>query len=239
MNNFSLYLVCFIVPLILGLAVQGWLKSTFARNSQKAIASGKTGAEVAREILDRNGLSSVPVQTSKAGPLSDHYDPRGRTVNLSAPVFGGRSVAATAVAAHEVGHAIQHARSYVPMTLRSAFWPVAAFGSQAWFIILIVGVVMGGLTDISGGAASPTGRLLVTAALILFAAVVLFQFVTLPVEFNASRRAAKQLREMGLVTDAEAAGVRQTLTAAAMTYVAGALAALAQLLYFVLRFGGR
>jgi len=239
MNNFSLYLICFIVPLILGLAVQSWLKSTFARNSQKAISSGKTGAEVARAILDRNGLSNVPVQASKAGPLSDHYDPRGRTLNLSGPVFGGRSVAASAVAAHEVGHAIQHAKSYVPMTLRSAFWPVAAFGSQAWFFILIIGVVMGGITDISGGTASPTGRLLITAALILFAVVVLFQFATLPVEFNASRRAATQLREMGLVTDAEAAGVRQTLTAAAMTYVAGALAALAQLLYFLLRFGGR
>jgi Zn-dependent membrane protease YugP len=239
MNDFSLYLICFIVPLVLGLVIQSWLKRTFARNSQKAISTGKTGAEVAREILDRNGLSNVAVQASKAGPLSDHYDPRGRTVNLSAPVFGGRSVASTAVAAHEVGHAIQHARSYVPMTLRSAFWPVAAFGSQAWFFILILGVIMGGLTDISGGTGSPTGRLLITVALILFAAVVLFQFVTLPVEFNASRRAAKQLGEMGLVTDAEAAGVRQTLTAAAMTYVAGALAALAQLAYFLLRFGGR
>jgi uncharacterized protein len=239
MNAFSLYIICFIVPLVLGLVIQSWLKRTFARNSQKVISTGKTGAEVAREILDHNGLSNVLVQASKAGPLSDHYDPRGRTVNLSAPVFGGRSVASTAVAAHEVGHAIQHAKSYVPMTLRSAFWPVAAFGSQAWFFILILGVIMGGLTDISGGTASPTGRLLITVALILFAVVVVFQFVTLPVEFNASRRAAKQLGEMGLVTDAEAVGVRQTLTAAAMTYVAGALAALAQLAYFLLRFGGR
>ena len=239
MNDITLYLICFVVPLIAGLAIQGWLKSTFARNSQKPISTGKTGAEVAREILDRNGLSNVPVQTSKAGPLSDHYDPRGRTVNLSAPVFGGRSIASTAVAAHEVGHAIQHATSYVPMTLRSAFVPVASFGSQAWFVILILGVVMGGLADMSGGAQSSTGSLLITAALILFGAVVLFQFVTLPVEFNASRRAATQLRELGLVTEVEAVGVRQTLTAAAMTYVAGALAALAQLLYFLLRFSGR
>ena len=239
MNDMSLYLICFIVPLLLGLAVQGWMKSTFARNSQKPIANGKTGAEVAREILDRNGLSGVPVQASKAGPLSDHYDPRGRTVNLSAPVFGGRSVASTAVAAHEVGHAIQHATSYVPMTLRSAFVPVASFGSQAWFYILIAGVLLGGMADISGGAESPTGRMLITAALILFAGVVLFQLITLPVEFNASRRAAVQLQELGLVTDLEAAGVHQTLTAAAMTYVAGALAALAQLAYFLLRFSGR
>jgi Zn-dependent membrane protease YugP len=239
LNNFSLYLVCFIVPLILGLAIQGWLKSTFAANSRKPISSGKSGADVAREILDHNGLGNVVVQPSKAGPLSDHYDPRGRTVNLSEPVFSGRSVASTAVAAHVVGHAIQHARSYVPMTLRSAVWPVASFGSQAWFFILIIGVFMGGMTDLSGGTASPTGRMLINVALVLFAAVVAFQFVTLPVEFNASRRAATQLREMGLVNEAEAAGVRKTLTAAAMTYVAGALAALAQLLFFLLRFGGR
>jgi hypothetical protein len=236
MSSFGLYLICFIVPLVGGLAVQGWLKSTFAANSRKAVASGKTGAEVAREILDRNGLDGVPVQRSKAGPLSDHYDPRGRTVNLSEPVFAGRSVAATAVAAHEVGHAIQHAKSYVPMAVRSAVWPVASFGSQAWFFILIAGALMGGVTDISGGAASPTGRLLINVALILFAAVVAFQFVTLPVEFNASRRAARQLRDLGLVSETEAAGVRQTLTAAAMTYVAGALAALAQLLFFLLRY---
>ncbi len=239
MSTFSLYLVCFLIPLIFGLAIQGWLKSTFAANSRKPIANGRTGAEVAREILDRNGLGHVPVQPSKAGPLSDHYDPARRTVNLSQPVFSGRSVASTAVAAHEVGHAIQHARSYVPMTLRTAVWPVAAFGSQAWFFILIIGVFMGGLSDISGGASSPTGRLLVNLALVLFAMVVAFQFVTLPVEFNASSRAAKQLSELGLVTGAEAVGVRQTLRAAAMTYVAGALAALAQLLFFLLRYGGR
>ena len=109
MNRSLLYLICFVVPLIVGLAVQGWLRSTFATNSRVPIASGKTGADVAREILDSNGLQSVPVQPSKAGPLSDHYDPRKRGVFLSEPVYAGRSVAATAVAAHEVGHAIQHA----------------------------------------------------------------------------------------------------------------------------------
>ena len=121
--------------------MQARLKRTFAVNSQKPVASGKSGADVAREILDRNGLHNVPVQPSKAGPLSDHYDPRTRGVFLSEAVFAGRSVAATAVAAHEVGHAIQHAKSYVPMTLRSAIWPLAAFGSQAWFFILIAGMI--------------------------------------------------------------------------------------------------
>jgi uncharacterized protein len=225
MSSFNLYLLCFIVPLISGLAVQAWLRKTFAVNSQKPVASGKSGADVAREILDRNGLQNVPVQPSKAGPLSDHYDPRGRGVFLSEPVFAGRSVAATAVAAHEVGHAIQHAKAYVPMTLRAAVWPLAAFGSQAWFFLLIAGVIF-----------QFTG--LIAVALIVFGFAVVFQFVTLPVEFNASRRAAVQLKELGLVNDAEAAGVRQTLTAAAMTYVAGALASVAQLLYFLAIFGG-
>ena len=225
MSSFNLYLLCFIVPLIIGLAVQAWLRKTFAVNSQKPVASGKSGADVAREILDRNGLQNVPVQPSKAGPLSDHYDPRGRGVFLSEPVFAGRSVAATAVAAHEVGHAIQHAKAYVPMTLRAAVWPLAAFGSQAWFFLLIAGVIF-----------QFTG--LIAVALIVFGFAVVFQFVTLPVEFNASRRAAVQLKELGLVSDAEAAGVRQTLTAAAMTYVAGALASVAQLFYFLAIFGG-
>jgi len=219
------YLFYLIVPLIIGLAVQGWLKRTFAVNSRKPVVSGKSGAEVAREILDRNGLQNVPVQPSKAGPLSDHYDPRARGVFLSEPVFAGRSVASTAVAAHEVGHAIQHAKSYVPMTIRSAIWPIAAFGSRSWFFILIAGMLFGAFG-------------LIQLALVVFALVIAFQLITLPVEFNASRRALGQIRELGLVNDAEAVGARQTLTAAAMTYVAGALASIAQLLYFLSIFGG-
>ena len=219
------YLFYLIVPLILGLAVQGWLKRTFAVNSAKPVVSGKSGADVAREILDRNGLQNVPVQPSKAGPLSDHDDPRTRRVNLSEVVFAGRSVASTAVAAHEVGHAIQHAKSYVPMTIRSAIWPIAAFGSRSWFFILIAGMIFNAFG-------------LVQLALIVFALVIAFQLITLPVEFNASRRALGQIRELGLVNDAEAVGARQTLTAAAMTYVAGALASIAQLLYFLAIFGG-
>jgi Zn-dependent membrane protease YugP len=224
MSNLALYVLLFGVPLVLGLAVQGWLRSTFSHNSRVPVASGLTGADVARRILDSNGLQNVPVQPSKAGPLSDHYDPRSRGVFLSEAVYSGRSVAATAVAAHEVGHAIQHAKSYVPMTVRSAIWPVAAFGSQAWFFILILGAFL---------ALTP----LVNLALIIFAAVVVFQLVTLPVEFNASRRAMAQIRELGLVSDGEAVGARKTLTAAAMTYVAGALASIAQLVYFLAIFG--
>jgi Zn-dependent membrane protease YugP len=227
MGSIGLWLLCFGVPMVIGLAIQGWLRRTFAANNQKAVATGKTGAEVAREILDRNGLSAVTVQASNAGPLSDHYDPRKRGVFLSQEVYAGRSVAATAVAAHEVGHAIQHAAGYVPMRARAAIFPLASLGSQAWFWLLIVGFLL-----------QATG--LIVAALVIFSFAVLFQLVTLPVEFNASRRAAAQLSSLGLVTtDAEVVGVRQTLTAAAMTYVAGALASVAQLLYFLAIFTGR
>ncbi len=222
--DWSLYILFFGVPLILGLAVQGWLRSTFSHNSRVPVASGMTGADVARRILDANGLQNVPVRISRAGALSDHYDPRGRTVNLSEPVFSGRSVAATAVAAHEVGHAIQHARSYVPMTARSAIWPLASIGSQAWFFILLLGLFFNAFG-------------LVQLALVVFALVVLFQVVTLPVEFNASRRAMANIRELGLVSGGEAVGARRTLTAAAMTYVAAALTSIAQLLYFLMAFG--
>ncbi len=222
--DWSLYILFFGVPLVLGLAVQGWLRSTFSHNSRVPVASGMTGADVARRILDANGLQNVPVRISRAGALSDHYDPRGRTVNLSEPVFTGRSVAATAVAAHEVGHAIQHARSYVPMTARSAIWPLASIGSQAWFFILLLGLFFNAFG-------------LVQLALVVFALVVLFQVVTLPVEFNASRRAMANIRELGLVSGGEAVGARRTLTAAAMTYVAAALTSIAQLLYFLMAFG--
>ena len=132
--------ICFACPLILGLAVRP--AAQHLREEQPGAGRQRlNGADVAREILDSNGLQNVPVQPSKAGPLSDHFDPRSGGVFLSEVVFAGRSVAATAVAAHEAGHAIQHAKAYAPMTLRSAVWPVAAFGSQAWFFILIAGVI--------------------------------------------------------------------------------------------------
>jgi uncharacterized protein len=224
-SSFGLYILFFIVPLVLGMAVQGWLRSTFARYSGVAISSGLSGADVAREILDSNGLRDVQVQASRGGTLSDNYDPRKHGVFLSPEVFSGRSVAATAVAAHEVGHAIQHQHGYVPMRARSLIWPVASFGSRFWMFILLGGVLLRSFG-------------LIQIAIVVFAGVVVFQIVTLPVEFNASRRAAAQLRTLRLVNDSEAKGVRTTLTAAAMTYVAGALASVAQLLYFLTVFSG-
>jgi uncharacterized protein len=225
MGDWGLYLLFLIPPLVLGLVVQAWLRKTVARNMQVQVASGLTGAEVARQILDRNGLQGVPVEASPGGPLSDHYDPRKRSVHLSEPVYAGRAVASTAIAAHEVGHAIQHAKAYGPFRARSAMWLVVAFASNAWIFLLLIGA----FAQLFG---------LVLFAIILFAVVVLFQLVTLPVEFDASRRALVQVRELGLVTTGESGGARKVLTAAAMTYVAGALAALTQLAYYAMIFLG-
>jgi Zn-dependent membrane protease YugP len=222
MGGFGVYLPLFILPLLIGFAVQRWLTSTVGRAMQVPVANGITGAQAAREILDRNGLHAVPVEQAPGGPLSDHYDPRKRALFLSAPVYDGRSVASTAIAAHEVGHAIQHAKAYKPMELRSALFPAVAFASNTWYLILFLGFVL------------QTSGLVVVAAAV-YAAVVLFQLVTLPVELDASKRALAQISSLGLVTAGERQGARRVLTAAAMTYVAAALAAFAQLAFLILR----
>jgi Zn-dependent membrane protease YugP len=226
MSSWGLYFAFLIPPLVIGFAVQAWLKKTVARNMQVEVVNGMTGADIARQILDRNGLQGVPVDTSPGGPLSDHYDPRKKSVHLSEPVYSGRSVASSAIAAHEVGHAIQHEKAYAPFRLRSALWPAVAFASNAWLFLLMIGL----FAQIAG---------LMTLAIILYAVVVLFQIVTLPVEFDASRRAMSQLSDLGLVTTGESQGARKVLTAAAMTYVAGALAALSQLAYWLLVLNNR
>jgi Zn-dependent membrane protease YugP len=225
MGDFGLYLAFMIPPLVLGLAVQSWLKRTFAKYSNVELSSGLPGAQVARQILDSNGLSEVPVEMAPGGALSDHYDPRKKALFLSEPVYTPPSVAAAAVAAHETGHALQDSRGYVPLKIRSAMYPAVAFASTAWIWLLIIGAILGALN-------------LVALALILYAVAVAFHIVTLPVEFNASRRAAVQLRELGLVGANEGEGVEKVLRAAAFTYVAGALAALSLLLYYALIFFG-
>src|SRR5512132_970061 len=153
-----------------------------------------------------NSLADVPVELAPGGPLSDHYDPRKRALFLSEPVYNPPTVAAAAVAAHETGHALQHAAGYVPLRLRSAMYPAVAFASTAWIWLLLAGAVLGALN-------------LVALALLLYAVAVAFHLVTLPVEFNASRRAAVQLRELGLVGPTEGEGVEKVLRAAALTYV--------------------
>jgi len=225
MGDFGLFLVFMVPPLVLGLVIQWWLKRTFARYSEVQIASGLAGAQVAQQILNQNGLSEVPVEMSPGGPLSDHYDPRKKALFLSEPVYRPPSVAAAAVAAHETGHALQDARGYTPLRIRSAIYPAVAFASTAWIWLLIIGAVLNALN-------------LVALALLLYAVAVAFHIVTLPVEFNASRRASAQLRELGIVGVSEQEGVNKVLRAAALTYVAGALAALSLLLYYALIFFG-
>jgi Zn-dependent membrane protease YugP len=222
-GDWGLYIVLLVPTLLLGLGVQWWLKRTFARYSSIELLAGLTGADVARQILDRNGLSDVPVDRADGGSLSDNYDPRKRALHLSPPVYEPKTVAAAAVAAHESGHALQHASGYTALRLRSAMFPVVAIASTTWIWILIAGVLLNALN-------------LITLAILIYAVAVAFHLVTLPVEFNASRRAGQQLRALGLVTTEEQAGVQKVLTAAALTYVAGALAALTQLLYFVLAY---
>jgi hypothetical protein len=224
-GSWGLYIVFLVPPLVLGLAVQWYLKRSFAQQAAVQVMNGMTGAEAARAVLDANGLHDVPVNESPGGPLSDHYDPRKRAVFLSHPVYSERSVAASAVAAHEVGHAIQHQEAYSFFRVRSALFPAVAISSSLWMWLLLAGIIL-----------QVTGLALVAVA--LYAVAVLFHFVTLPVEFDASRRAGVQLQNLGLVTAGEAGGVKKVLNAAALTYVAGALAALTQLLYFALMFLG-
>jgi uncharacterized protein len=225
MGDLGLYLAFMIPPLLLGLGVQAWLKRTFAKYSSVEVSSGLSGAEVARQILDRNGLAEVPVEISPGGALSDHYDPRKKALFLSEPVYQPASIAAAAVAAHETGHALQDSRGYAPLKIRSAIYPAVAFASTAWIWLLIIGAVLGALN-------------LVAIALAVYAVAVAFHIITLPVEFNASRRAAGQLQELALVGPTESEGVQKVLRAAAFTYVAGALAALSLLLYYALIFFG-
>lgn len=217
----------YIMILLPGFLLAGWaslkVKGNFARFSKVRASSGLTGAQVAREILKRNNLHDVKVVQTE-GMLSDHYDPSDRVVRLSPDVYSLPSVASVAVAAHEVGHALQHADQYAPLALRSAAVPVARIGSWAPWIIMIGGFML-----------QMTGA--VYLGVLLFTGVVAFQLITLPVEFNASSRAKVELSKMGLVTTSDASGVNKVLSAAAMTYVAAALTAVLTLLYYLIRLG--
>src|SRR5918999_3447663 len=218
MSNIGLWALCTIVPLAFGLWAQRRVKRTFARYSQVAPRNGMSGAQAAAAVLQSSGLPNLQIRPV-AGRLTDHYDPRNRTLNLSADVGQASSLAALGVAAHEAGHAIQDAKRYAPMRIRQALVPAATIGQSLWFLPVVLGLVLG-LTG------------LVTVGLVLFAAIVLFQLVTLPVEFDASRRALVALEGQGLLAADEVAGARAVLNAAALTYIAGFVAALGQLLYF-------
>jgi uncharacterized protein len=206
--------------LLLAIYAQFRVQSTYRRFSAVPIANGLTGAQVAQEILRRNGLSDVEIDRTD-GVLSDHYDPRTRTLSLSSDVHDGTSVASAGVAAHETGHAIQHARGYAPLALRSAMVPTVQFGSWLAWPIFILGFLF------HSGAMLQLG-------ILIFSAFVAFTVVTLPVEFDASGRALRALREESLVSEDELRGVRAVLTAAALTYVAAAASAILELVRMLL-----
>ena len=211
----SLFIATAVVPLLFGLWAQLKVKRTFDKYSRVVPRSGMTGAEAAAAVLRSSGLPQLSIRPV-AGRLTDHYDPRNRTLNLSADVGASSSLAALGVAAHEAGHAIQDARRYTPMRIRQALVPAATIGQSLWFLPVVLGLVLG-----------MTG--LVTIGLVLFAVIVLFQLVTLPVEFDASRRALVALQGQGLLASDEVPGARAVLNAAALTYIAGFVAALGQL----------
>lgn len=204
------------------------VKGTFNKYSQLRSMSGMNGAQVAQRVLQAAGIYDVQVR-HVSGSLTDHYDPRTKTVNLSDPVYNATSVAALGVAAHECGHAIQHAKSYAPLSIRSAFVPIANFGSMLAWPVILIGLLFN--TRSSG--------LIIDIGILLFSAAVLFQLVTLPVEFDASRRALVMLRTQGILADDELKYTRRVLKSAALTYVASAAAAILQLLRIILITNGR
>lgn len=204
------------------------VKGTFNKYSQLRSMSGMNGAQVAQRVLQAAGIYDVQVR-HVSGSLTDHYDPRTKTVNLSDPVYNATSVAALGVAAHECGHAIQHAKSYAPLSIRSALVPIANFGSILAWPVILIGLLFN--TRSSG--------LIIDIGILLFSAAVLFQLVTLPVEFDASRRALVMLRTQGILADDELRYTRRVLKSAALTYVASAAAAILQLLRIILITNGR
>lgn len=217
------YLILMVaIMAITGLA-QLLVKSTYSKYSKVPNRQGITGAEAAQVILRQAGIDDVRVERHQ-GFLSDHYSPKEKVVRLSPHNYSERSIAAVCIAAHEVGHAVQHAKRYAPLVMRNLAVPVASIGSNLGWILIIAGL----FTKILG---------LGIAGLVLFGSVVLFQMVTLPVEFNASRRALELLPETGILAADELPGARNVLAAAALTYVAAAVAALAQLLYWAWRLG--
>lgn len=215
-----------LIGVIISLMASAKVNSTFRKYSAVRARCGMTGAEVAERLLRSNGIQDIRVEHVQ-GNLTDHYDPKRKVLRLSDSVYGSASVAAVSVAAHEVGHCIQHDKNYAPLTMRSALVPVANFGSSASWFFILAGILFGGFS------------FLINIGIILFAAAVLFQLVTLPVEFNASRRALVALETNGILYQDEINKGKKVLSAAALTYVAAAAAAILQLLRLLLLFGRR
>ena len=228
MQYYYLYygsLILLIPGIIFALVCQFAVQLTFKKYSAVSSMNGITGKEAARKVLDMNDVDGVTVNAIK-GSLTDHYDPRDKTLNLSEPVYDSTSVAAIGVAAHETGHAIQHAVGYRPIKWREAIIPVTQIGSWAYFPIIILGLIF-------------SSQSLVNAGIILFATIALFQLVTLPVEVNASNRAIATLQNNEILYGNEITGAKAVLRAAALTYVAALVSSLAQLLRLIVLFGGK
>ena len=225
LGNYGFYLLISLPALLLGLWAQFKIKSAFNTFSKVRTATGMTGAEVARRMLDQNGLRNVQIE-QVSGTLSDHYDPSSKVLRLSQAVYSTPSVAAAGVAAHETGHAIQDATNYGPLKLRGLMVPTVKIGSWIGPIVFMIGFAL-----------SSTN--LAWIGIILFSATALFSLVTLPVEFNASNRAKEWLANSGVVYSSELQGVHKVLDAAALTYVAGALQSLSTIFYYVFLLLGR
>lgn len=218
--------ILIIISCVIALIAQVKVKSTYDRYAKVASSKGMTGAMVAEQLLRSQGIYDVSIQRI-SGSLTDNYNPRHKTLNLSDSVYNSTSVAAIGVAAHETGHAIQHAQGYGPLSFRTALFPFANIGSQLSWIFIIAGLIFG------------STNVLVDIGILMFSLAVLFQLVTLPVEFNASSRALKLLESEGYLYGDENRQARKVLTAAAMTYVAAAATAILQLLRLIYLFGGR
>ena len=216
-----------LIGAVVSLIASARVKSTYKKYSKVRSMTNMTGAQAAQRILNHAGIYDVRVQ-HVAGSLTDHYNTKNKTLNLSDSVYGSASVAAIGVAAHECGHAIQHQQGYGPLNIRSALVPVANFGSAAAWPLIILGIMFGG-----------AGSLLCQAGIIFFSAAVLFQLVTLPVEFNASSRAVRIVGDTGILSSQELPYTKKVLKAAAFTYVAGAAAAILQLLRLLILFSGK
>ena len=217
-----------LIGAVLSLAASGMVSRTFSKYSKMRNMRGITGAEAAERVLHSAGIYDVKVERV-AGNLTDHYDPRTKVLRLSDSVYSQASVAAVGVAAHECGHAIQHAKGYAPLALRSTLVPIANFGSKIAWPLILIGFLFN----------SETSMLLINIGIIAFSAAVLFQLVTLPVEFNASNRAIRMIAGTGMIQGEENQAAKKVLNAAALTYVASAATAILQLLRIIILAGGR
>ena len=227
--HFDITYIFVIIGMLITLIASWSMKATFARFERVPSSSNMTGREVAERILRANGIYDVSVRPV-SGRLTDHYDPRDKTVSLSEVIYNSTSVAAVAVAAHECGHAIQDNVSYVPLNLRSAFVPVANWGSRLSWPMIVIGVFLG---------TGNMSNILIQVGILMFMLAVIFQIITLPVEFDASRRAMIELKSNNILPGNEDRGAKKVLFAAAMTYVAAAASGVLQMLRLLLLFNGR